>query len=231
MADTQERNDLPREPNEVFSTTEMLDFLMTLLIEKNVIPITSEEYAARSATYYNQLTKLRTARKDSLEAALKATKEKLEHNIRSIVLAIIIVMIVAGVVSFGLLMIFTPTLKPATMPLHSGTILTFLGFVVALAAYLATVGRALKEKIGKLKEQPEAATGEIMRQAMNLTRIFRAEAMLVFLGLLTVGRVVVGPLANVEVSSFDYFLAVYMCTVIVYLAYLHAAQWSYSWRG
>jgi hypothetical protein len=104
------------------------------------------------------------------------------------------------------------------------------GFIVALAAYLATVARALKEKIAGLKENPANKMVEIEKHARNLALIIQTEAMLVWLGLLTLLRVIVGPPTSMDVSYFDYFLLVYLCSVIVCLAYLHVRQWDYGWQ-
>jgi hypothetical protein len=99
---------------------------------------------------------------------------------------------------------------------------------VALAAYLATVARSLKDKITALKEKTQFDANQITRHAENLMRIIRAEALLVAVGMSTIGRMIVGPLMNVDVTAFDYFLLIYMVFTILYLCYLHAKQWTYN---
>jgi uncharacterized membrane protein len=80
----------------------------------------------------------------------------------------------------------------------------------------------------ELKEKPTFDAAEIAKHAENLMRIIRAEALLVSLGLLTMGRIIIGPLLNVSIDAFDYFLLVYLILIILYLGYLHAKQWTYT---
>lgn len=213
---------------ETLNCAEMIDCLVTLLIEKNILTIKPEEYAGALDRYSNQLEAAKQSRKVSRDQQLDAMKQRLQGNIRKVVVGIILVTLLAVLVSVSLLVVFKPTLRPSTMPVNSGTLLTFLGFVVALAAYLATVARSLKDKITALKEKTPFDAKQITPHAENLIRIIRAEALLVAVGMMTIGRIIVGPLMNVDVTDFDYFLLIYMVFTILYLCYLHAKQWTYN---
>ncbi len=210
------------------TTAQKLDCLARLLSDKRILAISREEYAQALGTYSAELQKSETARKQHREAGLKPTTDKLQANIKSVVLGIVIVFVLAALMSIALLATFKPTLDASTMPLHPGTLLSFLGFIVALAAYLATVARALKDKMTELKEKPIFDADPITKHAENLMRIIRAEALLVSIGVLTMGRILIGPLINVSTAAFDYFLLVYMIFIILYLGYLHAKQWTYT---
>jgi hypothetical protein len=213
---------------ETLTCAEMIDCLVTLLTEKNILTINPEEYAGALDKYYNQLVAAKQSRKVSRDQQLDAMRQRLQGNVRNVVVGIILVTFLAIVVSGSLLVVFKPALRPSTMPVNSGTLLTFLGFVVALAAYLATVARSLKDKITALKEKTQFDANQITRHAENLMRIIRAEALLVAVGMSTIGRMIVGPLMNVDVTAFDYFLLIYMVFTILYLCYLHAKQWTYN---
>ncbi len=213
---------------ETLTCAEMIDCLVMLLIEKNIITIKPEEYAGALDKCYNQLEDAKQRRKVLREQQLDATRKSLQGNIRKVVVGIVLVTFLAALVSVSLLVVFQATLRPSTMPVNSGSLLTFLGFVVALAAYLATVARSLKDKITALKEKTPFDANQITPHTENLMRIIRAEALLVAIGMMTMGRILVGPLMNVEVMAFDYFLLVYMVFTILYLGYLHAKQWSYN---
>ena len=213
---------------DTLTCAEMIDCLVTLLIEKNILDIKPEEYAGALDKYYNQLEAAKQSRKASRDQQLDAVKQKLQGNIKKVVVGIILVAFLAALASVLLLTVFKPALRPSTMPVNSGTLLTFLGFVVALAAYLATVARSLKDKITALKEKTPFDANQITPHAENLMRIIRAEALLVAVGMSTIGRMIVGPLMNVDVTAFDYFLLVYIVFTILYLCYLHAKQWTYN---
>jgi hypothetical protein len=151
--------------------------------------------------------------------------DKTPSKHKNVVVGIMLVTILAALVSLALLAIFKPTLDPSTMPLHSGTLLTFLGFIVALAASLATVARALKDKI-TLKEKTNFDAEQIANTRRILCELSGRK--LVWIGVMTMGRILVGPLMDVKVLDFDYFLLVYMVFTILYLGYLHAKQWTYQ---
>ena len=212
---------------EALACVEIIDCVMTFLIEKKILTINPEEYTGALEKYYSELQAAQQSREALREQPLAATTQKLQGNIRKVVVGIVLVTILAALLSIALLTIFKPTLDPSTMAVHSGTLLTFLGFVVALAAYLATVARSLKEKITALKAKTPFEPEQIKTHAENLMRIIRAEALLVSVGVMTMGRILVGPLMNVQVTGFDYFLLVYMVFTILYLGYLHAKQWTY----
>ena len=213
---------------ETLTCSERIDCLVALLSQKNILAISAQEYAGAVDKYYNELQRAKNARKEQREKDFVTTTTKLQANIKNVVVGIMLVTILAALVSLALLAIFKPTLDPSIMPLHSGTLLTFLGFIVALAAYLATVARALKDKITALKEKTNFDAEQIAKHAENLMRIIKAEALLVWIGVMTMGRILVGPLMDVKVLDFDYFLLVYMVFTILYLGYLHAKQWTYQ---
>jgi multisubunit Na+/H+ antiporter MnhF subunit len=216
------------EKAQALTAAEKIDALVMLLLEKKKIDVTPADYAGALETFHGDLESAKVARKTSLETAIAATTAKLQSNIRRVVLGVVFVALIAALLSSGLLVIFEPALDPATMPVNSSSLLTLLGFVVALAAYLATLARTLKDKITALKEKAKIDAAQIAAHAENLMRVIRAEALLVTVGLLTTGRIVVGPLMNAKVLAFDYFLTLYMVFIILYLAYLHARQWTYS---
>ena len=210
------------------TTAQKLDCLVRVLSDKKILPFSQQQYDAALVDYSMELKTVEPKRKQDRETALKQTTDKLKANITSVVLGIVIVFVLAVLMSLALLAAFQPKLDLSTMPLQPGTLLSFLGFIVALAAYLATVARSLKDKMTELKEKPIFDTAEIGKHAENLMRIIRAEALLVSLGLLTMGRIIIGPLLNVSIDAFDYFLLVYMILIILYLGYLHAKQWTYT---
>ena len=210
------------------TTAQKLDCLVRVLSDKETTLISRDKYEAAMLTYSADLENIDVARKQYRKTALKDTTQNLQGNIKSVVLGIVIVFVLAVLMSIALLAAFQPKLDLSTMPLQPGTLLSFLGFIVALAAYLATVARSLKDKMTELKEKPTFDAAEIAKHAENLMRIIRAEALLVSLGLLTMGRIIIGPLLNISIDAFDYFLLVYMILIILYLGYLHAKQWTYT---
>ncbi len=105
--------------------------------------------------------------------------------------------------------------------------LGFLGFVVALASYLAAVRR---ESVKALK-QTQDPEREDRKKAV--ARITIAEQALVCLGILTISRIILSPVgANIPglnawpLSYTDHLLVVMLCAVIFYLAFLHFREWS-----
>jgi len=66
-----------------------------------------------------------------------------------------------------------------------------------------------------LKEKPIFDVQQMVSHAENLMRIIRTEALLVSLGVLTMGRMLIGPLMNFPPTAFDYFLLVYMVFIII----------------
>ncbi len=106
--------------------------------------------------------------------------------------------------------------------------LTFLGFIVALAAYLASVGRELVKTLN-VRNDPKRPDHKL-----DLGWIVTAEFNLVMLGIFTSARVVLGPtcsqgvcMAGIELLELDFFLVIYLALTIVFLAGLHARQWIY----
>ena len=174
------------------TTAQKLDCLVRVLSDKETTLISRDKYEAAMLTYSADLENIDGARKQYREAALKDTTQNLQGNIKSVVLGIVIVFVLAVLMSIALLAAFQPKLDLSTMPLQPGILLSFLGFIVALAAYLATVARSLKDKMTELKEKPTFDAAEIAKHAENLMRIIRAEALLVSLGLLTMGRIIIG---------------------------------------
>ena len=174
------------------TTSQKLDCLVRVLSDKETTLISRAKYEAAMLTYSADLENIDAARKQYRETALKGTTQNLQGNIKSVVLGIVIVFVLAVLISIALLAAFQPKLDLSTMPLQPGTLLSFLGFIVALAAYLATVARSLKDKMTELKEKPTFDAAEIAKHAENLMRIIRAEALLVSLGLLTMGRIIIG---------------------------------------
>jgi hypothetical protein len=212
---------------------EIIDCLAKFLSEKQELKFHHDDYRGALANYFNQVKTTRKEKKRRKEGKLAPITDKLKGNVKPAVIGIIIVVVLATGFTFGLLKIFTPPLTASTMPVHAGTLLTFLGFVVALAAYLATVARGLKEKLADLNESLDVDAHDYEKQsanykkhAENLMKIIRAEALLVGIGTLVVGRIIVSPLVN-PANPFDYFLIVYISLTIIYLGYLHARQWTY----
>jgi hypothetical protein len=210
------------------TTAQRLDCLVRVLSEKETPLLNRDKYEAALGAYGAELKEAETARKHFRDTALKGTTDDLQGNIRKVVMGIVIVFTLAVLTSIVLLASFQPKLDPSTMALNPGTLLSFLGFIVALAAYLATVARALKDKLTELKDKPIFDAAPIEKHAKNLIGIIRAEALLVSIGVLTMGRILIGPLRNFATSEFDYFLLVYMVFIILYLGYLHAKQWTYT---
>jgi len=101
--------------------------------------------------------------------------------------------------------------------------LTFLGFIVALAAYLASVGRELRKSL-KVKEDVEH------RREFRLLTI--GEMGLVLLGVLFVIRITCYPLGaklpilgSFPLTYSDHALVACLGVTVLYLAGLHVYQW------
>ena len=121
------------------TTAQKLDCLVRVLSDKKILPFSQQQYDAALVDYSMELKTVEPKRKQDRETALKQTTDKLKANITSVVLGIVIVFVLAVLMSIALLAAFQPKLDLSTMPLQPGTLLSFLGFIVALAAYLATL--------------------------------------------------------------------------------------------
>jgi hypothetical protein len=124
------------------TTAQKVDCLVRVLSDKKILPFSQQEYDAVLADYSTELKTVEPKRKQDRETALNDTTQNLQGNIKSVVLGIVIVFVLAVLMSIALLAAFQPKLDLSTMPLQPGTLLSFLGFIVALAAYLATVARS-----------------------------------------------------------------------------------------
>jgi hypothetical protein len=165
---------------ETLTCAERIDCLVALLSQKNILAISPQEYAGAVDKYYNEVQGAKNARKEQREKDLVTTTTKLQANIKKVVVGIMLVTILAALLSLAMLAVFKPTLDPSTMPLHSGTLLSFLGFIVRLQPILRRL-RVLKDKITALKEKANFDAEQSLH-AENLMRIIRAEALLVWVG-------------------------------------------------
>ena len=107
--------------------------------------------------------------------------------------------------------------------------LTFLGFIVALAAYLASIARELIKTLNPLAQTDEKRKVP----KLDLGWISTAEFHLVLLGAFTSARIVLGPtcdsknlcIAGIELTELDFFLMIYLALILLLLAGLHIRQW------
>ena len=118
---------------------------------------------------------------------------------------------------------------PTTAPLLDslGDQLTFLGFAVALAAYLQSVARDLKEKL-----HHEARPSERTVHANNLWYVVVGEQMIVGIGIATAVRIVLAPafadrgwFQFAWQASTDRVLLSCLAVTTLYLAVVHVRQW------
>jgi hypothetical protein len=135
---------------------------------------------------------------------------------------LVVVIGVSGLISFGLLNRFPlPTDHQPGSLLNAGPQFTMLTLVIAVAAYLATLARLLKDRITSLKKAQKeddaavtAATktsetekkrqerlADIDEHAANIDRLIAAEMFTVILGLLVGFRVLAHPFASVSTHS------------------------------
>lgn len=107
--------------------------------------------------------------------------------------------------------------------------LTFLGFIVALAAYLASIARELIKTLNALAETDEKR--KVTK--LDLGWVSTAEFHLVVIGAFTSARIVLGPtcdsknvcIAGIELIELDFFLMIYLALILLLLAGLHVRQW------
>jgi hypothetical protein len=125
---------------------------------------------------------------------------------------------VVAIIAWGWLLNNTPSLSDSQF-IKQGEV-AFLGFIVALAAYLANVGQKVKEKIGS------TTGGEKEKHKKNLYYIIVGEQLLVIIGVLAAIRVGTFPVTG-TIPSYDFFLTVFLAVIICYLAFLHMRQWSH----
>jgi hypothetical protein len=130
---------------------------------------------------------------------------------------------------------------------------TFVSLLIALAAYLATVARALKDKLQRLKEPEKLSALE--RQTLtvdkdehtgNLNGTIVAEILVVVLAVAVVIRIFLRPFTSdgtvttvtgnittvakfpVWIDFFDVFLLSFFMSVGFFLAFLHGRQWRHQ---
>jgi hypothetical protein len=104
--------------------------------------------------------------------------------------------------------------------------ITFLGFVVALASYLASVTR---ESVKSLKDLDFTET---VKRKNYLAWVTTAEQSLVALGCVAIVRIVFSPMGaripvlnEIPLLYTDQFLLIYLGVIIAYLAWVHVRQW------
>lgn len=108
------------------------------------------------------------------------------------------------------------------------TLLMLLGFVVALASYLASVARETVKKMATLEKRN---TDERLKLKRNIAWTTTAEIQLVLLGLLTIVRVAAGPEPFMPAFFFNgpvllgNFLVAYLCLILIFLSGLHMRVW------
>jgi hypothetical protein len=108
------------------------------------------------------------------------------------------------------------------------TLLMLLGFVVALASYLASVARETVKKMATLEKRN---TDDRLKLKRNIAWTTAAEIQLVLLGLLTIVRVAAGAEPFMPVFFFSgpvllgNFLVAYLCLILIFLSGLHMRVW------
>ena len=130
------------------------------------------------------------------------------------------------VVMIGLTLAFAVRFPEDEQSLKIGefrALLTFLGFVVALASYLASVSREIVKKLSESDEERPI-------RKRSIAWMTTAEIQLVLLGLLIILRIAIGahtwmiPYCGKPVS-FDRITVSYLGVILIMLACLHCRVW------
>jgi hypothetical protein len=152
---------------------------------------------------------------------------RMAARLRSTIIGIFVVIITVSMIGvFG----FGVTTKPPGFILDGGAQIGLVSLVIALAAYLATVGREVKAGI------KVAGDGERVEDQKNLEGIICAEQLVVALGLLVTLRIIVRPFLeptlmvakDIPVTVIDFIDVLLMSVfvgVVFFLAWLHCRQW------
>lgn len=143
--------------------------------------------------------------------------------------AIGILLVVSAISFAGVFSIGIKISVPGSL-LDGGTQIGLISLIVALAAYLATLSRLLKEKI-------KGATGtERLEHQENIAGVICAEQLVVGVGVILAVRILIRPfmdpatmLANdIHATVIDFIdvgaLTEFVCAVF-FLAWLHYRQW------
>jgi hypothetical protein len=110
---------------------------------------------------------------------------------------------------------------------------TLLSLVVALAAYLATVVRKIKDKMDDVSDGKETVHNVSewnKRQTDNLRWLLWGEKILVLLGILIAARIAGSNLAvpwhpPISLLQFDLYLLTFLFFTVLFLSMLHFRQW------
>jgi hypothetical protein len=112
------------------------------------------------------------------------------------------------------------------------TLLVFLGSIVALSSYLATVVRHIWGRLGEGSDKDR-----ITQRRKDIAWIGTGEFQVVFIGILAIVRIFSGarllPMSLPgRTLSFDGFLLTYMAGILLFLSFLHFRNWFYytPWR-
>ena len=121
--------------------------------------------------------------------------------------------------------------EPLVTDIDSKMLLTLLGFVVALAAYLASVAREIVKGLGALVKTGPNYQKDNKKLRLNIAWTTTAEIQLVVVGLLIFLRIVMGtkpfiptPLIS-EPIPFDNIIVIYLGLILVLLAVMHVRIW------
>lgn len=135
--------------------------------------------------------------------------------------------IVFEITVFAILLSFFPPFWKAGELLNIEILFAILAFVIALAAYVASVARQIVEKLPKAKKKYPK---KWLVLKCNIFFLVSAEILMLLFGLAAIIRIFTGPY-QMDLHyrdlclSFDSFLLTYLAFILAYMAYLHYRIW------